>query len=109
MAPMRDFSGLVSSHCVFASAPANAAIDSLERCMALLPALQEIEAHGAGFGALGPYAMPDGLPGVFRHQAFELGLGVLMVEMGLAGLRVDAGELRPSVGAAHIDNADGLD
>ena len=53
--------------------------------------------------------MAGGLLGVDRHQALEFGLGLFMVEMGLAGLRIDAGELRPSIGAAHIDDADRLD
>src|SRR5580700_4963651 len=98
MAPTRDFSGLISSHCALASAPAKAAIDSLERCMASLPRLQEIEAYGARLRALGMNTMAHRFLGILRHQAFELGLGILMVEMGLSGLGIDAGELRPGIG-----------
>ena len=53
--------------------------------------------------------MPDGLLGVLRHQGLELALGPLVVEKGLAGVAEQAGELRPGIRRAHIDDADGLD
>src|SRR5579863_4582595 len=53
--------------------------------------------------------MADRLLGILRHQALQLGLGPFMVEMGRAGLGKEAGELRPGIGRAHIDNADRLD
>ena len=43
------------------------AIDSLDRCMAALR-LEEVEADGAGFRALGADAMADRLLGILRHQ-----------------------------------------
>ena len=76
--------------------------------MAIL-SFEEIETDGAGFRALGPNAMADRLLGIFWHQALELGLGLLVLEMRRPGPRKDRGELRPGVGGAHIDNADGLD
>ena len=53
--------------------------------------------------------MADRLLGVLGHQALKLGLGLLMLEMGGAGAGKDAGKLRPGIGRAHIDDADGLD
>src|ERR1700758_3294479 len=53
--------------------------------------------------------MPNRLPGVVRHQPFEAGLRILMLEMSLAGAVKDTGEFRPSVRAAHIDNTDRQD
>src|ERR1039458_9623979 len=79
-----DFSGLVISACALASAAARAPIDSLERCMAALH-LEQIEADGAGFGALGSNPVADRLLGVFGHQPLEFGLGPLMLEEGGAG------------------------
>src|ERR1700716_3663483 len=46
--------------------------------------------------------MADGLLGVLRHQALELRLGVLMLEVSLSGAPKDLGEFRPSIGRAHI-------
>ena len=43
-----------------------------------------------------------------RHQALELGLGLLVLEMRLPGADEDIGELGPGIGGAHIDNADRL-
>src|SRR5215471_20892001 len=100
-----DFSGLVSSACALASAPAIAPIVSLDRCMTRLRSLHEVEADGAGLGALGAHAMPEGLFGVLGHDGFKLGPGSLVVEKGLLGLAVDGGELAPRVRAAHVDDA----
>src|SRR5438132_492782 len=95
-----DFSGLVSSACALASAAAIAPIVSLERCMGRLP-VAEVEAHRAGFRALGANAVTDGLLGVLRDEALELGLGLLMLEKGLPGVAVGGGELGPGVRGTH--------
>src|SRR5712691_409047 len=98
MVPTSDFSGLTSSACALASAVAMAPIDSLDRCMgALHPALEgeEVKAHRPGFRALGPNPMPDRLLGVLRHEAFQFGLGSLMLEISPPGPPEHAGELRP--------------
>ena len=71
MVAVSDFSGLASSVCALASAPAIAPIVSLERCMTGLR-LEQIEADGAGFRALGANAMAGRLLGIFRHQLFQL-------------------------------------
>src|SRR5207302_5106611 len=88
---------LASSICALASAVASAAIDALDRCMARLRA-QKVKADGAGFGALGAHAMADRLLGVLRHQPLQLGLGLLMLEIGRPGAGKDAGELGPGIG-----------
>jgi hypothetical protein len=75
--PMSDFSGFVSSACALASAAAIAPIDSLERWMRGL-LVEKVKAHRPRARALGPDPMPDRLLGILRHQAFELGLGILM-------------------------------
>src|ERR1700722_882574 len=96
MVATSDFSGLVSSARALESAPPRLARASLDRCMAALPA-QKVEAHGTGFRALGPNAMPDGFLGIFRHEALEFGLGLLMLEVGIPGPRKRSGEFRPRV------------
>ena len=53
--------------------------------------------------------MADCLFGIRRHQAFELGLGLLVFEMGRAGAREDRGELGPGIGCGHIDDAHRLE
>src|SRR6476619_8538180 len=53
--------------------------------------------------------MPDRLLDVLRHEAFELRLGVLMLEVGLACAAKNVGEFRPSVGRAHVDDPHSLD
>ena len=53
--------------------------------------------------------MADGFLGVFRHQTFEFGLGLLVLEMSGSGPGKDAGEFRPGIRRAHIDDADRLD
>lgn len=50
--------------------------------------------------------MADRLLGVFRRQTLDLDLGLLMLEMSRSGAGKDAGEFRPSIGRAYIDNAD---
>jgi hypothetical protein len=45
-------------------------MDSLDRCMAAFLD-EEVEAHGAGFRALGADAMADHLLGILRHQPFS--------------------------------------
>src|SRR5262249_44631497 len=106
MVTVSDFSGLTSSAWALAKAEASAATDSLDRGMGRLR-LQHIKAHRPRFRALCPHAVPDGLPGILRHQGFELALGPFVVEKGAAGVAEERGELRPGIGRAH--NADGLD
>ena len=83
-------------------------MNSLERCMAAFQH-EKVEAHGSGFRALGANTMADGFLFVFRHQALKFGLGVFVLEMGRPCPVKDAGKLCPGVGAAHVDNPDGLD
>ena len=52
--------------------------------------------------------MADRLLRILGHQGFELGLGLLVLEVRLPGADEDVGELRPGIGGAHIDNADRL-
>src|SRR4051812_7056227 len=104
MMAVSDFSGLVSSTCALARAAAMVAIESLERCMADAPRAQDIKAHRAGFGAFGPDPVPSRLLGVLRHEAFELRLGILMLEVGLLGAAEHPGEFGPRIGRAHVDN-----
>src|SRR5689334_16884224 len=84
MVATRDFSGLLSSAWAFASAAAIAPMVSLLRCMGDLQ-IEEIETDGSGLGALGPDPVPGRLPGVLRHQALQLGLGLLVFQEGLPG------------------------
>ena len=53
--------------------------------------------------------MPDRLLGVLRHEALELGLGILMLEVGLSRSPKHAGEFGPSVRRAHVDDPHRLD
>src|SRR5215468_11270595 len=108
MVAVSDFSGLMSSAWALAKAEASAATVSLDRGMAGL-ALQHIKAHRARFRALGFHAMPDGLPGILRHQGFELAFGPFVVEEGTAGVAEERREIRPGIRRTHIDDADGLD
>src|SRR5260370_10645843 len=108
MVAVSNFSGLVSSACALARAPAMVPIDSLDRCMGCLHA-QDIEAHGSGFRPLGPNPMADRLLGVFRHQALELGLGALVFKKGRAGPAKHTGKLGPGIGRTHVDDANGRD
>src|ERR1700688_564944 len=96
MVAVSDFSGLASSACALASAPAMVPIDSLDRCIGCLHA-QDVEAHGAGFRPFGPNAMPHRLLGVLRHEPFQLGLDVLVFEKRRPGPAKHAGKLGPAV------------
>src|SRR5438045_4747267 len=104
MVPTRDFSGLTSCACALASAAAIVPIVSLERCTACLR-FEEVKAHRARFGALGPDAMADGLFGVPWHQGFELCLASLMVQKGLPGAAEYSGKLRPGVRGTHVNKS----
>src|SRR5829696_7531955 len=64
--PESDFSGLTSSACALAKAPASAPMDSLEQYMAGFHA-EDVKANGAGFRALGPDAMANRLFGILGH------------------------------------------
>src|SRR5262245_25354491 len=108
MVAVSDFSGLMSSAWALAKAEASAATVSLDRGMGGLP-LEQIKAHRARFRALGFHAVPDGLPGILRHQGFELAFGPFVVEKGTTGVAEEGGELGPRIRRAHIDDADGLD
>src|SRR5665213_825081 len=105
MVALSDFSGLESSPCALARAAAMAPMVSLERCIGNL---QEIEADGAGFRAFGLEAMPGSLPGILRHQFLQVGFGLLMLLMRRSSSSIAVGELSPAIGAAHVDDLDGL-
>jgi hypothetical protein len=62
----------------------------------------DIKSHGAGFWAFGADPMADRLLGILRHETFELGLGLLMLEVSLSGAAKDVGEFRPCIRRAHI-------
>src|SRR6516165_927962 len=104
-----DFSGLMSSAWAFAKAEASAATVSLDRGMGRLLYLQHIKAHRPRFRALCSHAVPNGLPGILRHQGFELAFRPFVVEKCAPGVAEERGELGPGIGRAHIDDADGLD
>src|ERR1700680_4072872 len=108
MVATSSFAGWLGSDWAWARAPAMEPIVSLDRCIAGLH-FEEIEADGAGFRALGAQTMPSRLLGVFRHQALQFGLGVLVLQECRPGLAKDPGELRPGIGRAHVDDAYGLD
>src|SRR5262245_61477341 len=102
-----DFSGLTNSAWALAKAEASAATVSLDRGMGSLH-LQHIKAHRARFRTLCFHSVPDGLPGILRHQGFELAFGSFVVEKSAPGVAEECGELRPGIRRAHIDDADGL-
>src|SRR5262245_15357215 len=81
IAPIRDFSGLVSSICALARAAAIVPIVSLERYMLCLR-VGNLEAHCPRARALGPDPMTDGFFGVLWHQAFQLGLRAFVLQVG---------------------------
>src|SRR5215467_3481288 len=91
-----DFSGLMSSAWALARAEASAATVSLDRGMGSLH-LQHIKAHRPRFRALCFHAMPDDLPGIPRHQGFELAFRPLVVEKGAPGVAEKPGELGPGI------------
>src|ERR1700704_2760810 len=105
MVATRDFSGLISPACAWASAAAMVPIDSLDWCMAALHA-QDLEAHRTGFGALGSDVMADRLLGILGDKPLELCFGVLVLEIGLTRAPKHTGEFGPRVGRAHVDNPD---
>src|SRR6516164_3638774 len=96
MVAVSDFSGLMSSAWALAKAEASAATVSLDRGMGRLH-LQHIKAHRARFRALGSHAMPDDLPGILRHQGFELAFRSLVVEKGAPGVAEERCELGPGI------------
>ena len=53
--------------------------------------------------------MADRLLGVFRHQALELGFGPLCSRKAARVRAEYAGEFRPGIGRAHVDDPDSLD
>src|SRR5438132_1708040 len=103
-----EFSGLLRSTCALARAAAIVPMDSLDLCMNRLHA-QNIKAHRTGFRALGSDAVPYCLLRVLRHQALELGLRVLVLDIGLSGAPEHTGEFRPGVGGGQGHDAHGLD
>src|SRR5499427_3216134 len=96
MVAVSDFSGLTSSAWALAKAEANAATVSLDRGMGGLR-LQHIKAHRPRFRALGSHAVPDGLPGILRHQGLELAFRPFVLEKGTASVAEEHGELRPGI------------
>src|SRR5215510_15449119 len=108
MVAVSDFSGLMSSAWALAKAEASAATVSLDRGMGRLH-FQHIKAHRARFRALCLHAMPDGLPGILRHQGFKLAFGPFVVEKGATGVAEESSEVRPGIQRTHIDDADSLD
>src|SRR5437899_9920384 len=107
MVAVSDFSGLTISDCALASAAASVPTVLLDRCMAGL-LFEKVEADGAGLRSFGTDAMTCGLPGVLRHQRFQLRLRTIVVERCLPGRLKQASELGPGIGAAHIDGPDRL-
>src|SRR5258708_38623717 len=47
--------------------------------------------------------------GVLGHKGLELRLGILMLEVSLAGAPKPAREFRPGIGRAHVDDPSRLD
>src|SRR5260370_5970240 len=109
MVPTSDFSGLASSICALASAVARAAIEALERCMARLRGREEVKADSARFGALGTHPMANCLFGVFRHQALEFSLRLVVLESSLPSAVEDRRKLRPAIGCGHVTDPHGLE
>src|SRR5215217_1499165 len=108
MVAVSDFSGLASSICALASAPAIAPMVSLQRCMTNLH-LHEVKTDRTRFRALGADAMPDRLFGVVRHQLLQLGLGGVMLNISCARLAKHASQFRPGIRCAHVDDTHCLD
>src|SRR5260370_39154068 len=105
MVAVSNFSGLASSICALASAPAIRPMVSLQRCMGGLPCM-EIKADGAGFRALGAASVPDGLLGVLWRQVLQLRFGTAAVEIGSPGPATRPCQFRSARGVTHIDDAD---
>ena len=98
MVATSDFSGLVSSHLRLGEGSRNGA-DCIHWSGAWLPpsALRTSKLTAPDFERFARNPMPDRLLGVLRHEALELRLGVLMLEVGLACAPKYAGEFGPSV------------
>src|SRR5215813_12888092 len=105
MVAVSDFSGLMSSAWALAKAEASAATVSLDRGMGRLR-LQHIKAHRPRFRALGFHAVPNGLPGILRHQGFELALDAFVIEKCAPSVAEERGKLRPGIRRTHIDDAE---
>src|SRR5262249_50083571 len=97
--------------CAWALAKAAARVPmvSLERCMAAALRFKQIEADGAGFGALGADTVADRFFGILWHQRLQLRFGPLMIQKGLARAAKQSRKLGPRVRAAHVYNPDCLD
>jgi hypothetical protein len=52
---------------------------------------------------------PERFFGILRHQAFELGLGLFVLEVSVPRSSKDPGEFRPGIGRAPVDDANRLD
>src|SRR5262249_12399581 len=96
MVAVSDFSGLMSSAWALAKAEASAATVSLDRCMDSLR-IKYIKAHRPRFRTPGFHAVPDGLPGILRHQSFELVFRPFLVQKGAPGVSEQRGELRRGI------------
>jgi hypothetical protein len=59
---------------------------SLERCIGRVQ-IQKIKADRPGFGAPGPQPVSDRLPGILRHQLFQVRLGALVLLVGPGRVR----------------------
>src|SRR5271157_604447 len=108
MVAISAFSGLVSSACALASAAAIAPMLSLDRCMASLRS-EKIETDRPRLRSLGANAVAGGFLRVLRHQGLELGLRPFVVEKGGTGGAEEAGELRPRIGLAHVNDPNRID
>src|ERR1019366_3820900 len=108
MVAVSDFSGLLSSICALASAPAITPIVSLQRCMTGLH-IDQVETDGTGFRALGAQAMAERFLGVLGHYFFEFRFRALVFQERRAGAAIDGRKFSPDVGRAHIDDAHRLD
>src|ERR1700722_12895245 len=105
MVATSDFSGLMSSTCARARAAAKLPIESLDCCMPIL-SFQQLKGDGAGFGARGAHTMADGLLRVLRYEAFQFCPGALVFEKCRVSSSKGAGEFRPGIRCAHVDDAD---
>src|SRR5215207_5376705 len=68
------------------------------------PIGHEIERDCPDLRPLGPDAMPEGLLRVLWNERLEFAFGVLVREIGCAGLNEDRGVLGPRVRGAHIND-----
>ena len=96
MVATSDFSGLTSSICALARAAASARSTHWRCCIVILD-VQDIEADGARFRALGSDAMADGLLCIRRHEAPQFGLGGFMFVMCRAGSDENCGQFGPRI------------